>query len=66
MSLIDPADWYTGEYDQQVKPQQVPPPARPKARPASAKRSMPDATKRAIDDINNRYASALNDDISDL
>jgi hypothetical protein len=42
------------------------PPARQKARPASAKRSMLDATKRAIDGINNRYASALNDDISDL
>jgi len=27
---------------------------------------MLDATKRAIDGINNRYASALNDDISDL
>jgi hypothetical protein len=37
--------------------------ARTKARPASAKRSMPDATKRAIEDVNNRYASALNDDI---
>jgi hypothetical protein len=38
-------------------------PARPKARPAPAKRPLPDATKRAIDDINNRYASSLNDDI---
>jgi hypothetical protein len=56
MSLIDPDDWYTGEYDQQV-------PVRPKARPAVA---CPASTAQAIDVVTNRYASRSNDDPGDL
>jgi hypothetical protein len=39
-------------------------PARPKARPAPGK--LPPAQAKVGADINNRYASSLNDDISDL
>jgi hypothetical protein len=49
-----------------AKPVAERPPARAKARPASAPRSLPIATQRAVDGINNRYANPLNDDISDL
>jgi hypothetical protein len=46
-----------------AKPIAERPPARANARPASAKRSLAVATQQAIDDVNNRYRSPLNDDV---